>query len=325
VTRNLRDQYWSTHSTEVDVFKCMDGRLDFSYATETPVGIVQPYRNIGGRFDLAWPYLGRIVKDRINAVHRRGHDYLAIAAYHYSKGETHRGCKGFGYDKDAAQAAQERLVSQFMYIFGRPLTTHAITMGMETDDDSLIFHGENGQTFFVAENLDLSESELCHHFADLYPRMRDRMRSDIVDLVIGNQRHVRTMQAANRAPIELDHREQIIGVGPGFDWLHEPNMALIVGLYDPEWEEWIGVAGGIVLNNFKSGQLQPDAGTMLLISKFVEDGVGSTEWKLAELAAKQAEEKAYAVLKAKVPELLEMNFSVMTGIVDAQTRLLHQL
>ena len=50
--RSERDLYWSQHPTHVIAIKCMDGRLNLPFITKTPVGIVQPYRNIGGRFDM---------------------------------------------------------------------------------------------------------------------------------------------------------------------------------------------------------------------------------------------------------------------------------
>src|SRR5258708_6668216 len=46
--------YRKLHTTEIAALKCMDGRLNLSLMTETPLGIIQPYRNIGGKFHLGW-------------------------------------------------------------------------------------------------------------------------------------------------------------------------------------------------------------------------------------------------------------------------------
>ena len=47
-----RDQYRVKYPAEIVAMKCMDGRLNMSIMTQTPVGIIQPYRNLGGVFDI---------------------------------------------------------------------------------------------------------------------------------------------------------------------------------------------------------------------------------------------------------------------------------
>ena len=46
------------HPTAIAVLKCMDGRFNISVATQTPPGIIQPFLNLGGIFDLGGPHLG---------------------------------------------------------------------------------------------------------------------------------------------------------------------------------------------------------------------------------------------------------------------------
>jgi hypothetical protein len=52
-----RERYLSEHPTAIVVLKCMDGRINIPVATHTPTGILMPFRNLGGMFDLGWPYL----------------------------------------------------------------------------------------------------------------------------------------------------------------------------------------------------------------------------------------------------------------------------
>lgn len=322
--RHARQQYRRIHPTEIAAFKCMDGRLNLSVMTETPVGILQPYRNIGGDFDLGWPFLGQLVKEWVNTSIHKGRDCLILATYHFSKGDRHRGCKGFGYDTDAARAAAAGLVAQASRVFGTPYqVVHPILVGIETDEDALVFHGVKGEIFTVADNLNMGVPELNQRFAELYPQMRECIRVDLLELVKGNQHHIQKVRASNRPPIDLDHREQIIAVGRGFDWLHLPNMALIIGPYGPEWPKAVATAGGIVLDNLKRGQLDPEAGRLLLIAKLAREERGSAGWNLAVEEAHFVTKQAYAALEGAVPELIDDKFSVLTGVVDAQTRLLH--
>ena len=39
----------------------MDGRINISVATDTPAGIILPLRNLGGRFNLGWPYFAEVL------------------------------------------------------------------------------------------------------------------------------------------------------------------------------------------------------------------------------------------------------------------------
>src|SRR3989338_5421571 len=60
-----RRLYRAQHPSEILALKCMDGRLNLSVMTNTPPGIIKPYRNIGGRFDLGWPFFGRLMLESI--------------------------------------------------------------------------------------------------------------------------------------------------------------------------------------------------------------------------------------------------------------------
>mgnify|MGYP000152855404 CR=1 FL=1 len=46
-----------------------DGRMwkviGFPVATNTPVGILMPFRNLGGMFDLGWPHLGEVLAHQV--------------------------------------------------------------------------------------------------------------------------------------------------------------------------------------------------------------------------------------------------------------------
>lgn len=67
------------------------------------MGIMQPYRNLGGRFDLGWPHLCEVLSEHVTSVVREGRRMLMMSSYHFSKGDPHRGCAGFNYDTEAAR------------------------------------------------------------------------------------------------------------------------------------------------------------------------------------------------------------------------------
>jgi hypothetical protein len=60
-----RSSYMAHHPTAIAAFMCMDGRVNVPLVTNTPRGIIQPFRNLGGRFDLGWSHLGHVVAETV--------------------------------------------------------------------------------------------------------------------------------------------------------------------------------------------------------------------------------------------------------------------
>ena len=77
-----RTRYLAKHPTAMLVLKCMDGRINIPIATNTPPGIIQPFRNLGGMFNLGWPHLGETLVDAVGKVVASGRRALIITTYH---------------------------------------------------------------------------------------------------------------------------------------------------------------------------------------------------------------------------------------------------
>ena len=92
-----RERYLAEHPTAIVVLKCMDGRINIPVATNTPPGIIQPIRNLGGMFNLGWPHLGEVLANHVHERVSTGRRVLMLITYHFSKGDKHRGCAGFCY------------------------------------------------------------------------------------------------------------------------------------------------------------------------------------------------------------------------------------
>lgn len=74
-----RARYQARHPTSLMAFKCMDGRIHLPYITKTPLGIIELFRNLGGAFDLGWPYLGEIVVSSALRAVNKGQRVLILA------------------------------------------------------------------------------------------------------------------------------------------------------------------------------------------------------------------------------------------------------
>jgi hypothetical protein len=243
----------------------MDGRINIPIATNTPQGIIQPFRNLGGIFNLGWPHLGEVLASYVHNVVTDGRRVMVLITYHYSKGDCQRGCAGFNYDTEAAKAHTYDIKRQFEEVFGPDhKTVYPIVCGFETDDDALILHGSTGEQLNMAD-LKLSDKDsLLPRLEALYPDMPAQMRQDLLPLVAGNLDHVFEAREMERE-LDLVHREWMICVGRGFDFLHTPNIALIIGPYSPNLSDPIDKAAGIIESNMKAGRI-PDDGFLLFAS-----------------------------------------------------------
>ena len=67
----------------------------------------------------------------------------------------------------------------------------------------------------------------------MFPDMPSQVRHDLEPLVFGNMDHIVEVRKTERA-LDIEHREWMICVGRGFDFLHMPNLALIIGPYSPD-------------------------------------------------------------------------------------------
>lgn len=313
-----RRQYREIHPTEIAALKCMDGRLNLPFITHTPMGIIQPFRNIGGQFDVGWPFFGELLNDWVHYAISRGRNCVVLVTYHWSAGDTHRGCKGFGYDTEAAQAYTQKLRSQIESVFGAAhAVVYPILVGIETDSDALVLHGTKGQVLDLAKD-QLKDEALRVRLQQLYPDMRWGMLNDLLPLLNGNLEHIAQIRDSKRPIAEAEHKEQILAIGRGFDWLHLPNKALIIGPFSYNLGQPIATAAKILLDNLTAGRIPKKEGVALLTSGAYRDAAGPEKY-LAMEKAKSLSNFAQETIRTEVPDLLPY-LHVLAGVVDLNTR-----
>jgi len=265
-----RERYRARHPTALMVMKCMDGRINIPIATGTPRGIIQPFRNLGGMFHLGWPHLGEIIQGAVDKEVRRGRQVLMMITYHFSRGDPRRGCAGFHYRTDDARAHTFGLREEFSALFGSlHQTVYPLVCGFETDEEALVLHGTDGQVLDMARLGPQDLPGLPARLVQLFPDMPSQVRSDLLPLLEGNAAHIAALRQTERS-LAIEHREWIIFVGRGFDWLHLPNQALIIGPYSPDLDHPIRQAAGIIQGNMRAGRI-PDDGFLLMSSVPYED------------------------------------------------------
>ncbi|WVH10012.1 MAG: hypothetical protein EoVTN8_1543 [Fluviibacter phosphoraccumulans EoVTN8] len=299
-----RARYQSQHPTTIAVLKCMDGRINIPVATGTPIGLPMPFRNLGGRFDLGWPHLGEVVTQYVMDRVHEGRQVLFLVMYHYSRGDHHHGCAGFDYDQQAAINHTQEIKQQISTIFGAAHgTVYPLVCGFETDEDALVLHGAHGQVLRVADLDDCNPEALSAKLAMLLPEMPGTMRAYLLPLVVGNFKHVAEIRMQVRLglrQLDIEHREWMICLGRGFDFLHTPNLALIIGPYSPNLAEPIIKAAGIIQANMASARIPGDG--FLLLSSVPYEAIGVDQARAA-IKARFLSEFAQSVIRETYPEL----------------------
>ncbi len=228
-----RRQHLATTSTAFAVFKCADGRIHLPTITNMMMGVIKPFRSIGGKFKIGWPFLIEKLRNWVMRNIEDGKKCVLIITYHYSQGDTHRGCAGFNYDTTAAFASTIVLRDQLNYLFGKNnRRVFPVIVGIETDEDALIIHGENPKRKlnFAALDSAAEPASILEKIREIFPKMDDDVARDFFQLIRGNLQHIGKVKEAKRELDEIQHREFVLCFGRAFDWLYRPNTAMIVAL-----------------------------------------------------------------------------------------------
>lgn len=315
-----RQRYLAEHPTAIAALKCMDGRINLSVATQTPAGILMPFRNLGGMFNLGWPHLGEILTHHVQSMIQAGRRVLLLITYHWSRGDVKRGCAGFHYNRQASMEHTWAIRDQVSHLFGHAhQTVYPLVCGFETDQEALLLHSPDGAVMDMAGFDPAHTTSLAPQLASLLPDLPPPMQADLLPLLKGNIAHVAEIRAQSERQsreLAIEHREWVICLGRGFDFLHTPNLALIVGPYSPDLAHPIRTAAHIIQSNMDGGRI-PDDGFLLLASVPYESmGV---ERARAELKSRFMEQFASDVIREAYPRLAE-RMHRRAAVLDWQAR-----
>jgi hypothetical protein len=279
---------------------------------------VTSVRNIGGKFDLGWNALQHRLAGVVEYSIGKGRMNLVLATYHYAKGDSHRGCRGHAYDADAARANARDLVNQIDEIFGQGREqVDAIMVGVETDDESLVFHDRAGdRAVSMTEFGSDDERDFRRLIGELYPDMRAPVAEDLLPLVRGSVLHLRKLSRTKRTPVQIEHTERILAIGDGFDWLHRPNYALIINDFDPQMDDAIAAGAKIIEENAKAGRIPRGGALLFACAPYARQGHFKAQ---AIRRARYLTQLGQETLKKHHPHLTK-TFRPLTGVVDLHTR-----
>lgn len=309
-----RDRHHAEHPTNYAVTKCMDGRVGWSDLTLMPRGIVRPFRNIGGIFDLGWTALSLKIERYVHASLEKDRNILFVVTYHYAEGDSHRGCRGHEYDKRRAVASASALADQFRAVFLGCDKIYTVLVGVETDNQTLFFHGRDGRIVSMADLAD-DVSTITEVIGSLYPDMRAEIARDLVPVMSGNIRHTRDVRMAGRPPEELDHRERIVALGEDYEWLPH-NLALVIDDIELSMDDTVGKAVGIIKGNRDAGRIPRDKALLFACAPYDGD---TFERRLAIERARMLTQLGLESIAKFHPDLRDF-FEPLTAVMDWRTR-----
>lgn len=154
--------------------------------------------------------------------------------------------------------------------------------------------------------------------------MPGQMRTDLLPLLEGNLEHIATVReqiAHHERQLDIEHREWMICLGRGFDFLHTPNVALIIGPYSPNLAEPIRRAAGIMEANMAAGRIPDDGFLVLASAPYDEIGVDRAR---AELKSRFLSGFAAAVIRDTHPQLAA-KMAMRTAVLDWRSRTLETI
>ena len=187
-----------------------------------------------------------------------------------------------------------------------------------------MIHGADNTVLDLAGLSASDAATLEPRLAALLPDMQTQMRADLLPLLHGNLEHIaqlREQARRNERTLDVEHREWMICLGRGFDFLHTPNVALIIGPYSPDLADPLRKAAGIIENNMKASRI-PDDGFLLLASvPYDEIGVDRAR---AELKSQFLSRFAAGVLRDEFGSLAGKMYK-HTAVLDWRSRRLEQI
>lgn len=132
--------------------------------------------------------------------------------------------------------------------------------------------------------------------------------------------HIAEIKQINRE-LNVEHREWMICIGRGFDWLHMPNLALIIGPYSPDLDDPIRKAASIIEANMRAGRIPDDGFLLLAMAPYREIGVDRAR---AELKSGFLSGFAADVIGSEFPKLAE-KMHVRTAVLNWQSRTMQMI
>lgn len=328
-----RRLYDAKFGISVMVVKCMDGRMDWTEATNSPFAWIYPVQTMGGRLDLGWPAFKPRFARAVRRAAEKQTPMLFVSTYHYS--DQHAlCCLGYGKKTEAAIGGQGKLrdqaerVTSSLYLTGGVKQIYAILAGINTDTKALTLHGvEKDEVLSTSEFVHLPREEaerfVGRRVPQLFPEMPEGMIQYLVESMMRNWVLVRDFQDNPPEQNTLDHCEWILAVGNRMDWIRQRNIAVKIQNWDPDFLASARAGGKIILSNRDDEErgrlLREEGGVLLICDSFDEDDERTDDRAAAIESALWTYQDVARNLRRNNPEIPSV-LRPLVGVVSTERR-----
>ncbi len=296
---------------------CIDERTNGPEWCRAPYATCKLWKSPGGNLTLG----SKLFANELEICSQRslvqGKKFLVIATYHLSAAHQDKGCKAVHYDRDRAYSNALSLKNQIDTVFQRN-GVYAIVMGMETDTQTFILHDEKQTLCFeLSSYRGKPFDDIKDLVASSYPSFPLSVVNDLARLLYRNLNRS-TVVPCDRLAYHSDHRAYGIGVGRGFESVHE-NQIVTVGLWGYEIDKAIAIAGKVLLENLEHGRIPKEDGVALICQAgYYVAGVDRRNIRFAEIQAQHLLDFSLGVLEKQVPEVFRY-VSAIAGTINMNT------
>ncbi len=295
----------------IGYFGCMGGRADFVTYVNAPFGMVRQWRNGGGIFDLAqWDSLQASVKEFWSEAMMQGQQVLFIVASHGSDFPI-LGCKGHKHNSAAAAKCARDLKDALEGFFAGNPDVYVVRIHLETDEEAVTFYGDRNDPLRLrAMPPGISKNEMGRSLGELYQDTRGRMMpvemfEEVLALAMNNLAHIAEVRLVRRPTPALDHREWILALGGGFDWLHgQSNTAMVVWPHDPDFHCWVVEAVRIISQSVDRPWFSQERGVVIAVSAPYNPDPYGVFQRLAEAKARKLEAAVRSTALYAAPQIV---------------------
>jgi hypothetical protein len=304
-------------------FPCGDGRTHhLARMTKTSLGIIKIIPSLGGLFKIGWPSLQKEVVDWMKRNKEEEKCSVFITTYHFSRSSKARCCAGFSGDTKKAFTAAWNFRKELELLFGKNNNTLVITIGIETDSDSFILHGDDPKKtldLFLLDECHSKPSNVLNEIMSLIPSIRKNVAKDLLMLLMGNLRHIKEVKASGRKPENSHHQESLIYMGKNSSWLNHPNTALLISTLPLNITKQATKALTVMHGNIEHGRIRPEWIFMPCASYNGNDETGISK-RGAEFRTKEFTDFFMNILTKQFPKRLADKMFLMEAIFNEDDR-----
>lgn len=273
---------------------CMDGRVSTNIF-DAPLGYLQPMRTAGGHLEMGWTNVADYVDDWAEHAYRLHLKAGFLIAYHFSGSDTHHGCGAFNSDTEAAKNSTLRFKDELLVCFDKMVKS--IVIGIDTDCDGVIVHGEEGILDMRTVPTNSTEADLFNMLDKILPNKHPKIKAALAYLLAGNLRRMAYLRTNPRHESEKVHGEYVLCYGDGFSWVDLGHRAFKVGVWDPNPEKYLYIGAKFIKENVEQGRVTEPKGVLMSSKGYFR----AERKKWAEYQSKHQLEVAMEYLNKEFP------------------------